>query len=215
MATPWTAFYDQVASKVPNAPLNVVQQAIVRAVRDFCRRTLWWEETIAPISTVANQSTYALTEASGQEIIRVKSARLALGAGKDLEPATWQQLKERYGDYSALFGTPDYFIQPTRTTLRLVLTPNFGGTGNVTMTAAIQPSLDAADLDRDDLYAEHESIIALGARAHLLDSHGLAYSSVAHGLELMREFNAKCTGIALERMRGRTGRAPSVSSTDR
>ena len=71
-----TSLYYDTASRVKGAPIAVVQDAYMRACRDFCRLTEWLKRNITDTALTINQPTYNFGADPALEVIGVHAAMI-------------------------------------------------------------------------------------------------------------------------------------------
>lgn len=160
----WSAFYPDVLIELPGAPLPLVDHWLRNAAIEFCERSKAYRLDLAALDTVAAQMGYAVTPPDGLEPIEILSVTY------DGEPLTVQApgaLSDRYGDWQAEVGTPEYFTQQDGATLLLVPAPADAAVAALKIKAAVKPSPTATGID-DWLFSRWRTAIASGCKAHLL-----------------------------------------------
>lgn len=151
-----------------DVPVPIIDRAIIDAAINICEGILLWREELTAIDIVDSQATYTLSSISG-DIATVMQAEFDESA---LRGTTEVFLDEYLG------GIPDwrseesssptwFYLDPLRTTMRLVYTPDDDLTGGLVVQVALKPSRTATTLP-DFLYKHFLEVIRMGAKAYIL-----------------------------------------------
>ena len=168
MATDISDWHKYILPYTPGAPKLLMTRTLRETLRDFCRQTEAWQETLTAIDVVASTQSYALTSSNG-DIAGVVWASYNDDA---MDPTSEDQLDHespewRDGDE----GTPDkYFVRNTRY-IYLYPTPSSALTGGLDVIVALMPT-DTATSVEDFLFDDFRDTIKHGALERLFDMRG-------------------------------------------
>jgi hypothetical protein len=156
MATLLSVFTNEVVLGAPGIPAPLAEHYVRNTAIDFCNRTKYVTEELAPITVAAESTSDTLTLTAGEEITEVT---LVYADDNPLDPISEPQLQHDVGDWKTRTGQPTHFLS-SGTTIRLYPTP----TANVTLvvTVAKRPTRTATTLP-DVLNAEWRDAMITGA----------------------------------------------------
>lgn len=170
----------RIRTRTPGAAEFLRTEELVTAVREFCRATRVWRETIQ-LSIEAGEQWYELVPMTPDaEVVGVYAATYH---GCALQTAAPEQLPQREGP------RPEAFWYAPPATLSLTPTPQLDEVGAVVVTAYLQPTLDT--LGVPDIVAQQwpEALVD-GALAALLDIPGAPWENSNLSQRYRRNFEA-------------------------
>lgn len=177
------------------------------ATREFCKTSLWLQYEPDPILVQAGVADYEIETPADTIVAQIIEAQL------DGEPITLKgqtELRQMWGGkWRAQEGVPKYLTQLTADTLRLVPSPEEDATDGLTLLLALQPSLDAQEID-DNLFNHWGEQIGFGARAKLKEMPGQPYYDPPGALVLWGKFIAATNSAKLQRQRDMNAPVQSV-----
>ncbi len=155
-------FFPFVRTHVPGAPDLLVEQQIVLAARDFCRRTRMWRET----------SSFDVTGEAVQEALGVAGESAVF----EVEAVWFDNRHLAPSEYAARppGEEPGPFVVTMQQPNSLLLRANQGGTFR--LSYFLMPAPGATCLP-DFLFDQHVEAIASGATARLLAMPGKEWSN--------------------------------------
>lgn len=165
-------FYRFIKPYCPGASEPAIDQALLDAAEEFCRRAQCVLVDAEVVSIVAGQRDYELyVETNDVQIVGIDSAAVDNGIGKPryLTPC------RPHRKSAAVSDSPQEFWMPVRGTIRLHPTPESGG-DQLHAVVATAPLQSARVLD-DTLLTEWNTPISAGAIARLYMTPGRAYSA--------------------------------------
>jgi hypothetical protein len=172
MAANWSKFLPEVAHEVPGCPILTIENAIRRAVIDFCERSEFLTVDLDPIDVVAGESIYDISAGTSLDIAKVLFVRFD---GKTLLPKTKEYLFEWDGDWDTKVGTPTMVTQDNYNQIRLVLGPDTDLVAGLKVNVAVMPSATATGCD-DVIYSRFMDAIASGAKSRLMAIPGAPWN---------------------------------------
>ena len=164
----WSAFYPDVLSELPGAPLPVVDDWLRNMAIEFCERSKAHVVDLDPVDAVANQMEYALDLPTGTELVEVVSAWFS---GDKITPKSPAFLENKYGDWAAEIDTPQFYLQQDTENLLLVPAPSTAEVGAIKIKAAIKPTVTATGID-DWLFSQWHLALAAGAKSKMMAMGG-------------------------------------------
>lgn len=176
------AFLPYIVYAVHACPQITIEQAIVRACNDFCRRTDVVQKILSPIDIVAGTSDYAVTTPTDMTLARVMGVAWQ---GKWLVPVPPDDVQSDVALRSATIGiavpasgSPQFFFQKTTdlATVSLYPIPDTALSGGLFIKASFAPTLTALTVD-DSLLNDWYEDIAAGALARLKAIPGQPWSA--------------------------------------
>ncbi len=132
---------DEVLPYLAADPSNpVTENAIKRAVIEFCAGSWIWKYLPDPSSTVAGEAEYDLEPPSGADVTVVMHVALD-GIPLSHKPLDWLDME--LPRWRTTTGAAKYFSQVTSEQIVLAPTPDTSMTDGLSMTLALQPSQTA------------------------------------------------------------------------
>lgn len=165
----WAEFYDTLLPDLPGCTPAMANVALRHAAREFCDKTLAWNETRGPQPTIATALEYAFDTTSNEEVVKLLGATLdgcdlPVQAVNDL-PAGWEQ--GALGRGIVTLDRQTFFVLPQRAADLQIRT-----------WIALKPSRKATGVS-DALFAQYEEDIAIGAKARLMMSPKKPYTDMS------------------------------------
>lgn len=156
-----TALRPEVLTYLPGVPVALADDAILKAVIEFCNRSRAYRFTPAQIAVVASTANYTISDLpTGTAIAWLLKAEMD-GIEESLSLSDGASLPLSYATET---GTPDFAIVYSSTQIGLRKVPDASGTLDVSL--ALRPSLTAT-IYPDDLHNLYQDRIAAGALAKL------------------------------------------------
>ena len=173
-----------VALDVPGAPEPVLNQAISLAAREFCRRTLVWQNHLSAFDVVADQHEYDLEPelddndavAEIATIVRVELQGRCLAAGRDYRMSHTGQL---------------YLHRP----------PGSAITAGLKVTVALRPVLGSDYID-DLIMSRYMEQLSYGVKSILMVQPKKTWSNVELGVFYSASFNRAVSELRFDLDRG-------------
>lgn len=166
-----SSFTNEIVLGAPGLPIIMAEHYLRNTAIDFCNRTKYIDQELAPVTVAAGVASSTLTVAAGEEIVEVI---LAYANGLPLEPVSEIQLQRDVGEWKTKSGTPTHFLS-SGGTIRLYPIP----TTDVTLVATVakRPTRTSATLD-DRLNDEWREAMVGGALANALMVPNQSYSNL-------------------------------------
>jgi len=209
----YSAFLPDVLPYVRDCPEFVAINAIRNACIEFCEASLWWRQTLDPITLVAGQGTYDVDLDIGVGIAAILSAHLGrhplqVQAEEYLVQTVGPDWRERRGPVQFVTQDGDFDV------IRLVSVPDYVPDEQLTVHVALRPIKSSVRVPKE-LYERWGETIGFGARARLHDTPGQPYSNAEAAREYRKWFQSGYGNAAIQanRGRGRTAllvRAPRI-----
>jgi hypothetical protein len=183
----------------------VTENAIKRAVIEFCASSWIWKYLPDPLSVTANEAYYDLEPLSGTDIVTIMDV---LHNNVPLTPKTTTQLDHEIPGWRTTQATPKYYTQVDTEQLILAPIPPDNLANGLTMTLVLQPSQSASGFPKW-IYNQYLYSLADGAISKLMLMPGKPWSDAATGLDRRTRFeqaiaNARNSSVsALSRAAGR------------
>lgn len=194
-----TVFYPDVLVWARTAPDPLVNQALVRSAREFCRRTLVWRQWLACVKSVSPVYEYTPTLPSGSEALQLEQVTLD---GRTIEIATmWQPELDFEGDADDLEQ-----LSVTRTLVTFTLT-GAEQTGTVKAFLALQPTRASTTLP-DLLASRYLEAICDGAISYLLRLPKTTFENQAQANEARVRFMTAVGEAGHDTFKGLTAARP-------
>lgn len=193
----FSAFYKDVVSQLPGAPLVMVDYALLQTAIDFCETSLILQVDADPISVRPNVADYEIATDDDQLLVAmVMEAKLdghrLPAIALDLRNTTiWPSQMYEWG-VSELDDPMS---------IRILATPEEAAT--LTLRVALKPIQDATSLP-DDLLKHHRTCIAAGAMARMMLQPGKTWSQPALGAYRQKEYAAYLNQAQVDANKGST-----------
>lgn len=160
-STPVANLVGDLAARVRQAPMSVVQLAYMRACRDFCKRSMWLKRQITAAPVTVGQALYNFGSDATLEVIGVSAAAI------QQQNATWIDIRsadQASFDPNQKNDIPQWYSYVPENMVVLYPTPDY--TYNLRTSLICQTAL-AATAVPNDLINKFNIVIEEGAMAHL------------------------------------------------
>jgi len=184
---------------IAGCPDFVAEKAIKDAVLSFCKRSNAYRLTLDPVLTVAGLYEYDIDLPRNTNITEIYSV---IRGEKELEPDTEQGANHANPKWRTEKSTPTHYIRPNNKMMYLVPVPIKSGE-NVTIHAAIKPSLTSTSISTD-FVEDHVDGIMAGAMANLFNAHEMPWANPQRAAKHEAEFAAHISE-AKNKAAGRNG----------
>lgn len=195
-------FYPWVQIDCPGVPAPLMDDAIRKGAREFCKLTYCLEATV-PVVTVAAQADYALTLPTDTELVAVNHVKRN----------TSEFLAPQYSDYidaqTASSGLPTMFAVIEELPLELRMFPVPDRVETLTTSLALMPTPDAATFD-DKLLNWYQEGITSYAKYYLMSQPAKAWSNDDKAAFEFRRFDNRVGEARIRRAQWRAGIPSSV-----
>lgn len=183
----------------------VTENAIKRAVIEFCSSSWIWKYMPDPIDVVSGEAYYDLEPLTGTDITTIMDV---LHNNVPITPKTTTQLDNEIPGWRTTKATPKYYTQVDTEQVILAPIPADNIATGLTMTLVLQPSQSATGFPKW-IFNQYIYALADGAISKLMLMPGKPWSDAATGLDRRMRFeeaisNARNNSIsALGRAAGR------------
>lgn len=180
-------FHPIVRLEATDAPLPIIDNAILRAATEFCRRTGIWIEEQDPISTIIDEIQYDLEPPTDSIVDRLLSVVID---GAAIGSARTQDLDKNISNWRTADSGPPanyYFDTPDILSLR----PAPDKVYTIAATMVLRPSSDATTLP--DLLLRYDEAIGFGAITRLLEMGGKSWSNPNGAISYKGQFEREIT----------------------
>lgn len=181
MATSVAEFSKYVRPEVVGCAEPLIEDAVRRGIREFCKDTWILRSDLAPIPLVDGQAEYALTAPTGRDIFSISHVQYYNATSEQTRvvyPTSVDVLDSQYAyrTWRLDKGTPlQYMLNNTLTTMTLYPIPSPVVSGDtVTPIAVVLPSFTTDTVD-DILFTVYGRGIAAYAKAMLMGMAGVAW----------------------------------------
>lgn len=188
MAATIASFRKGVLLDVPGCPEPNVDRAVRLALRDFCKRTLAWVETLTAIDIVADQALYTIAPTDDDNSL-IETIKRATFDGKTITPLTreWMDGQSTTWEETEAEKATNYYLV-SQTSIRLYPIPNTVLTGGLVLEVALLPT-EAATEVADALYDHWHDAIWAKARATLQRQSGKPWRNATSADENEKLYN--------------------------
>jgi hypothetical protein len=188
MAKAWSTWLPDVLPHVPGCPVLVAEHEIKRAAQHFFEKSRAWHALTSLLAVAQAQATVTVTlPDASTELVRIEAAWLD---GKDIDPATAQDMDEAEPDWASRTGTPTRVLLLTPGIVRLFPIPMAAAVQGLKLRCSVRPS-EAATGIPDDLAVQYREDITQGAKARLLIYGKKPWTDMDLGRALMASFDAR------------------------
>lgn len=164
----------------------VTENAIKRAVIEFCSAAWVWKDLSDPIDVTAGESYYDLEPPNGSDIAVVMDVSYN---GEPIEAKSLSWLDNNIPGWRTTTGTPKYYTQVDLDQVILAPVPPDNLTSGLMVTLALQPSQNASSLPRW-IANQHLYALADGAIARLMLMPNKPWTDLANGDARRARFEA-------------------------
>lgn len=207
MTVLWSAFTPEIRPEVPGCPTEAIENAVRKAVIDFCNQTLIWREELAAIDTVVGQDVYTLTPpAQGRVVLPIHVA---------YDEITMLEKSEEEQDYVddgwriSTNSKPRFYHCPKPDQIRFSRKSDSVITGGIVVKAAIKPTNTATGVD-DIIFDDWLYQIKDGALATLMSMPKQVWYDPNQSIIHDRKFNAAIQRGKSRAKRGHTRKTGRV-----
>ncbi len=169
----------------PSDPMT--EQAIRRAVIQFCAESWIWKVFQDPVSVIAGINQYDLEPETGSDVAAVAAVELD-GRTIDAKSPVW--LNKEIPRWKTVTGTPKYFTQMDTDSLYLAPLPQDSQRNALTITLALQPS-QKSDGFPLWIYNQYADALVQGAVSRLMLMSGKPWADPANGLDHRNTFTSE------------------------
>lgn len=161
MATALSSLLPYIALSAPNCPHPLIQSMVLQSCIQFCNDTRVIVKTVSGVTATASDTDVSIAPGTDLDIVGIDAVYLD---GAPLTPTTEAVLRDRYGDWKSMTGTPTGYIS-TDTGVRLFPLQIASTTIDVDITT--RPTQTATAVD-DSLATTWRETIVSGALYRLL-----------------------------------------------
>lgn len=184
----------RVAPFVNGAPSALMLAHLREAAIDFCTRTLVWRETLPPVLTAVDDTTYAIPLPQHSALVKLISYTLQDRDRRDIVDAGEGELRLSDGDATESAWTED------RVNFRVSPAPKVAGWPMV-LTVALKPS-DSTVMVPSFILNQHAATIAAGAIARLSSIPRQSFTDLQQAEIQSGIYNLQTKRLALAASRG-------------
>lgn len=183
----YSELLDEVLPSLPADPSDpVTENAIKRAVIEFCASSWIWRYIPDPLSVVAGEAFYDLEPPAGADIATVIDVALN---NVPLTPKAIEQLNAEIPGWRTTQVTPKYFTQVDTEQIILAAVPPTSITDGLTMTLALQPNQSATGFPKW-IFNQYIYALADGALAKLMLMPNKPWTDAKTGADRRNRFEA-------------------------
>lgn len=198
----YTELLDEVLPHLAADPSDpVTENAIKRAVIEFCAGSWIWQHLPDPMVVIANVPDYDLEPPSGADVAAVLHVALS---GVPLEKKAAHWLDATLPGWRTDTATPRYFTQLDGDQIVLAPVPAASASNALTMTLALQPSHTSTGFPKW-IFTRHVYDLADGALARLMLMPGKPWTDLANGADRRNRFEAAMAGAKLDAVTALSG----------
>ncbi len=202
----YSELLDEVLPYLPADPSDpVTENAIKRAVIEFCSSSWIWRHLPDPITVIAGEAYYDLEPPTGTDIAAVIDVALN---NVPLTAKSIAQLDDEIPGWRTTQITPKYYTQLDTEQVILAAVPPTGITDGLTMTLAVQPSQTATGFPKW-IFNQYLYALADGALGKLMLMPNKPWTDLVNGADRRNRFesaiaNARANAVSgLGRAAGR------------
>lgn len=183
----YSELLDEVLPQLAADPSDpVTENAIKRAVIEFCAASWIWKYLPDPLDIVAGEATIDLEPQPATDIAAVMAAELE-GVPLDHKSLDW--LNAELPRWRSERDRPRYFTQVDTEQLILARVPDVSIAAGLTLTLALQPSHNATGFPKW-IFNQHVYALADGALAKLMLMPAKPWTDVVSGQDRRAKFDA-------------------------
>lgn len=160
-------FHDLLMPELPGCPVAMVNLHLRDTIREFCRKTSSWRQTLTAIDTVDGQASYSLDLPASAQLVRVTQldvhAVLLWRSTEEDKPGS-EELVPKYRITEPPFTLDANLGQLTLASKEI---PTAAVTGGLVVQAALAPTKDAATVP-DFLLGQYSDGIRYGTLSRLM-----------------------------------------------
>lgn len=183
----YSELLDEVLPNLAADPSDpVTENAIKRAVIEFCAQSWVWKYLPDAIDVTAGEANIDLEPLPGTDIAAVIAAELQ-GLPLDAKSLDWLNANEPR--WRSERGTPRYYTQTDTEQVILARVPDASSTAGLTLTLALQPSHNATGFPKW-IFNQYVYALADGAMAKLMLMPAKPWTDVVNGQDRRAKFDA-------------------------
>lgn len=205
--TQYSDLLPEVLTKLPADPSDpVTENAIKRAVIEFCAKSWVWRYLPDPLDLIAGEAVYDLEPPQGAVVANVLKVMVD---GEPLENRSIEWLDENVKNWRKDTGFPRFFTAVDTAQVILAVVPSVNIASGISMTLAVNPDDRSSDFPSWIATKYLDEIVA-GAVSRLMLIPKKDWSDANLGADYRKQFH---TGIstARESVISSFGRAPARS----
>lgn len=166
MAITYETLLPEILPMVDGCPDTLIENNVRSAAIEFCERTGIYQAELDPVTTVGGIYEYDLEPPSTTTVHKIMWVTYD---GKDLEPISSTLLEQRKPDWrdSDRYGTPEYFLKPTREQFWLVPVPSATMVSSTRLRVQLKPTQTSTACD-EVVMSDWRDAIVNGALYRLL-----------------------------------------------
>ena len=158
--TTWVDLQDALLADIPGCSYATGAAALRNAAREFCRKSLAWRETLAPMELAADIQMHGFALSTELEFIKLTGAKLD---GREIDALLPHQVGHGNSGVAVL-NTEKFRVYPA---------PSDGQ--SIELTVAVSPSMTATGIP-NWIASTYSDAIMYGARARLFGAPNQPYS---------------------------------------
>jgi hypothetical protein len=172
-------YLPEILPEVPGCPSDMAKRALLNTVIEFCEKSLIHQETLDPITALANITDYDLEAPKGYRIQKIMKMWFL---GQEMEAVAPDDIgvpdayRASISGYNASKGPPAAYTQKDVDTFTILPIPDQRYTSSITMRAALVPLRTVTETE-DFLFELWSEIIGFGTKARLMLTPGKPYSN--------------------------------------
>ena len=198
---PISSWIPDVAAQVPGCPNPVITRYLIKVLRDFCQKTLLWDENLlTPIDVVALTADYPLSSDDG-DIVHVDSVEID---GHPIWPISKANLNRLQIDWRDTTQTrPGAYHFGASNTLSLIYTPSQAYTAGLKVWTCLKPLETATEVE-DFLWDSYRETILKGTVGKLAQIANMPWTDFALGMKKEGQFESERDAARVIKETGRT-----------
>lgn len=200
-------FHPYILPDVPGAPINVVNNALISVIIDFCEKSLLWKKESEPTTVRAGYGEYSFAPDPGSKVVEPVYAELDKEA---LAPVSLDELDTYHPGWRTLEEKkPKMFLMVTDETIRLIGKPTEDYPEGLKVTVALKPERDATEVP-DFIYEDWAETIASGVLSKL---HGMSMKPWAEPQLVTFHYRKYRNGLTRAKSKAHKSRQGQVKTT--
>lgn len=188
-------FYRYVSFELPGCPEEIMRQAVVNTVKDFCRRTHAWNFFMDPIQLIDDEASYELEYPFDSKPITAMEVMIGRHALKPLKSTQLSMVLP--GWQTAKSDVPRYYNEAQiESSITLYPTP-YNSLEQLVMRVALEPKVSATTVP-DSIIEQYHETIASGVKARLMLMPNKQWSAPGNGAAYKAAFEDGVTNARIE-----------------
>lgn len=189
-------FYSLVGAYTNNCPNFVIERAVLDTINDMCRKTGRLVTTSCFV-TEPGRSTYSFNLSPE---FRAETVRHMYCGGKELRPATMDELAARYScDYTSAEGEPSFYFFRKPYEIELVPKPTSEQHVRIDLTVSVSPR--SAHVP-EEFFTSMADAVVNGALSRILSIAGQPFSNATLAEQYKIKYERDLIGIKSDAMAG-------------